>query len=469
MIQKALFRKNYVIFASIVLVSIFLAISTSWILTSFERDRMFMGPANMHRSLLKTFDEDPLQALTKLNAFAAENKMPPSELVDAEGRSVVSGQKVFLNPLTEDQLQKIKEDHSIQLHNAPGEGAPSKGPPIVLSETTRPNIYLYSQMKPPGGGGPPRGPVVTLISLVACILISLGVALFYQFSKYQARSDEAVEVLNRMREGNLNARMPQKKFDELAPLVQAFNQMAGDLEHMVERLRKADQARRQLLQDLAHDLRTPLTSLRTFLETMQSAGTRLQESQRQEILDLSFSEVEYFGKLVEDLLFLAQITEPQYSPGTEVIDLREKLEEQAMVFRRRYPHLQIGIQTRGDSFTVRGSNQLMDRLLRNAVENSSSFAKSNLQFEIQDEGDHLLLSLIDDGPGFSTKALVEFGYKKASRVLVKEQDNQRISVGIGSVIMKEIALLHGGDLKAENVLRNGQIQGARVSISLKKS
>lgn len=465
MIQKSLFRKNYVIFASIILFSVFLAISTSWILTSFERDRMFLGPANMHRILLKTFDEDPLKALPKLNAFAIESQMPENDLVDATGLSLTTGKKILDTPLSPEQLQKIQADRSLQLNH------PSmSGPPVVISETSKPGVFLYSILEPPGGGKPPRGPLVTLISMVACLLISIGLALFYQFSKYQGRSDEAVEVLNRLREGNLSARMPQKKkFDELAPLVGAFNQMADDLEHMVEQLRKSDQARRQLLQDLAHDLRTPLTSLRTFLETLQTAGSRLQESQRQEILDLSFSEVEYFGKLVEDLLFLAQITEPQYSLGTEVLDLREKIADQILVFKQRYPQIQFQLSTHGDSFIFRGSGQLMDRLLRNAMENSASFTGKCLHIDVREEGGHLKVSVTDDGPGFSEKGLAEFGHKKATRVLVKSQDNQRISVGIGSVLMKEIAQLHGGDLKAENVLENGRILGARVSFSIKKS
>ncbi len=63
MITHKLFRKNYLIFASIVLVFIVIAISASWILTSFERDRMFMRPASMNRALLNAFDPDPFKAI----------------------------------------------------------------------------------------------------------------------------------------------------------------------------------------------------------------------------------------------------------------------------------------------------------------------------------------------------------------------------------------------------------------------
>ena len=66
MITKPLFRKNYLIFVSISLVFIIIALASTWILTSFERDRMFLGPAALNRALLQAFDEDPFKAVEKL-------------------------------------------------------------------------------------------------------------------------------------------------------------------------------------------------------------------------------------------------------------------------------------------------------------------------------------------------------------------------------------------------------------------
>jgi K+-sensing histidine kinase KdpD len=298
--------------------------------------------------------------------------------------------------------------------------------------------------------------------------------LLYQFSRYRARAEEAFSVLNELRHGNLAARLPAKKFEELAPLVNAFNQMAGDVESMVESLRKADQARRQLLADLAHDLRTPLASLQTFLETLQVGEARLSTEKRQEIVSLCFTEVEYFGKLVEDLLFLAQITEPKYSAGTEEINLLERAQDQVTVFKNRYPDLKFSIDCTIDASKVQimGSSKLIDRLLRNAFENSSSFARSQINVSISNGGEKLQLSITDDGPGFTEESLKEFGHKKASRSLTDGSSGKRISVGIGSVIMREIIQLHGGELKAENIIKDGvdhSVLGGRVSFWFTKA
>ncbi|WP_413569421.1 histidine kinase dimerization/phospho-acceptor domain-containing protein [Bdellovibrio sp. HCB117] len=468
MITKPLFRKNFLIFASIILVFVVVAIALSWILTSFERDRMFLRPAGMNRALLDAYDKDPFKALPLLNEFSRKNGLEKHDLINADGVSLTTGKKVLSSALTDDQMHALKKDLAISA--SPSETQRMPGPPQeVISVTNQEGVFLLSKFGGPRDK-PPIGPIVTLTALIACIIISIGIALLYQFSKYQERSREALDVLNSLREGNLSARLPSRKFDELALLTNAFNEMAGDLENMVEQLRKADRTRRELLQDLAHDLRTPLASLRSFLETLQTANHQLSEEKRQEVLSLSFTEVEYFGKLVEDLLFLAQITEPKYSLGTETIRFDERIQEQITVFRQRCPRLQFDFQKTGDAFVLMGAPRLIDRMLRNAFENSSSFAKSKIRIELTQSGKDLQLQLIDDGPGFSEKGLLEFGHKKSSRTLVSESsDNKRISVGIGSVIMKEIAQLHGGLLRASNQVEDGKVLGAKVSFSFTKS
>jgi K+-sensing histidine kinase KdpD len=258
-----------------------------------------------------------------------------------------------------------------------------------------------------------------------------------------------------------------QKHNELKPLIQAFNLMADDVEGLVDNLKKADTARRHLLADLAHDLRTPLTSLRTFLGALKDSDKKISEEKRQEVVSLCFSEVEYFGNLVEDLLFLAQITEPKYSKGTEHFNFKEYVQDQIQVFQTRSPQTTFKFQSDGaENAYVTGSSKLIDRALRNAFDNSSSFAKTEIMVSLTVQNKMLVLTIDDDGPGFSEKALKEFGYKKASRMLSGSVDNTRISVGIGSVIMREILTLHGGQLHAENRMQDGRVIGGRVSFSL---
>ncbi|UYL09511.1 HAMP domain-containing histidine kinase [Bdellovibrio sp. SKB1291214] len=527
MITRSLFRRNYFIFVSIIIVFIFMAFGSAWLVSYLDRPTTqvrYMKPPNyLFRNLYEQLDSDPLVAFQKFQASNSADNFIRFELIDKSGQSLVDGKPVLPQPLTETEIQSLAQDKAVRF------GEMEFGPPrLEVSKTKFAGVYFVHRFspqqfgagpggpgglppgmpgmcgpKPCGGGGPggppgqmgpppgpggpggPGGPpnfwsvrrnplFIILGFLIVFTLVSVGVALIYQFSRYRERAEEAVSVLNELRHGNLSARLPAKKYEELAPLVNAFNQMASDVESMVESLRKADQARRQLLQDLAHDLRTPLASLQTFLETMQVGETRLSSEKRQEIVALCFSEVEYFGKLVEDLLFLAQITEPKYSAGTEEINLLERVQDQVTVFKNRYPNLNFNIDCTIDASKaqIMGSSKLIDRLLRNAFENSSSFASTQINVSISNGGEKLQLAITDDGPGFSESALKEFGHKKASRSLVDGSSGKRISVGIGSVIMREILQLHGGELKAENVIKDGanhSVLGGRVSFWFPKT
>ncbi|WP_413575105.1 histidine kinase dimerization/phospho-acceptor domain-containing protein [Bdellovibrio sp. HCB290] len=496
--RRSLLGRNYFIFVSIIIVFIFMAFGSTWLVSYLDRStpvRYVRPPNYLVRNLYEQLDSDPIVAFQKLQASNNPDNFLRFELIDKSGKSLINGDPVLPRALNEAETSSLELDKSVRF------GEMDFGPPrLEVSKTKFPGVFFVHRFMPPPGfgmphpppppsemggppppprggpggpGGPPpmmsrRNPLfITFGFLIVFTLVSVAVALIYQFSRYRDRANEAFQVLNELRHGNLAARLPTKKVEELAPLVQAFNQMAGDVESMVESLRKADQARRQLLQDLAHDLRTPLASLQSFLETLQVGETRLSPDKRQEIVSLCFSEVEYFGKLVEDLLFLAQITEPKYSAGTEEINLLERVQDQVTVFKNRYPNLKFKVDStiEASNSQIMGSSKLVDRLLRNAFENSSSFAKGEVQISITNSLEKLNLAITDDGPGFSESALREFGHKKASRILSDGSSGKRISVGIGSVIMREIIQLHGGELKAENVvaLSNNNALGGRVS------
>jgi K+-sensing histidine kinase KdpD len=76
------------------------------------------------------------------------------------------------------------------------------------------------------------------------------------------------------------------------------------------------------------------------------------------------------------------------------------------------------------------------------------------------------LTIQDDGPGFSDDAIKGFGERRISRALEKSKGN-RVSVGLGSVIMKTVAELHRGHVVAKNRINSsGQVLGAEIAISL---
>lgn len=500
MINTPLFRKYYFIFLAIFLCALLVALAGSFAVNSIARSmatsmtaentQRMLGPPRFFRRVVALLHADPRTAVKILN----QNNQDPFIdllLIDRQGKAVEPAGAEVPGPITSDLFEKLERGETAVASSPRNDGGP---PAFALTSTNDPGYFLMiipkpmPGMRPPNGplgpppgferGGPrgpppiPQGPfLVTLIAILAAIFVATGLALFFLFSSYKQRAATALEILARLKQGDLRARMPVAKFDEIAPLVRSFNVMADEVEHLVESLRRSDQSRRRLLQDLAHDLRTPLASLTTFLEALDSSGEKIPAEKRAHILSLCRVEVSYFSRLVEDLLFLAQMTEPKYARSTEKVDLISEIDNLKTIFVSRAPHLRYAsiFEPIDGLFEVPGSEALIERLLRNAIDNSSSFARESVVIRVTQEDSVVRVIIDDDGPGFTPKALEEFGHKRATRELRPQPSGQRISLGIGSVIMKEIAHLHGGSVTAENRLIDGTVAGARLTVTLPRA
>jgi signal transduction histidine kinase len=293
------------------------------------------------------------------------------------------------------------------------------------------------------------------------VLLTLGAVLY----TIRRRAIEAEQVIRELSSGNLKARIPLTKADEIGTVIFSFNKMADEIEHLIEHLRKTEHARRDLLRELAHDLRTPVASLKSLIETVNERADQLPPEKRRELLDLAMREADYFEGLVDDLLFLGRVQEPKYKTNPETFDLREMVRLELEASQHRHP--QVEVQLTGAEVNFEGDPGQIKRLVRNAVENAASFARSLVHVVIESDSHHVEIVVQDDGPGFDPASLASFGQRKYSRAIVNGP-SKRISIGLGSVIMKSIVDVYRGELKASNRVdeSTGEIQGARVAIRL---
>jgi len=272
-----------------------------------------------------------------------------------------------------------------------------------------------------------------------------------------------------MQRGNLKARFPITKMDEIGEAMLRFNKMADEIERLVERVRSTETARMSILQELAHDLRTPVASLKSMLETLSIRGEKVPGDLRAELMSLSVKEVDYFANLVEDLLFLAQASEPKYNQTPDRIEIADLVEGEVQGCEKSATENPVSVTRdfRLSTEEIRGDAHLLRRLFRNALDNAMSFAKRSITVRLTNPDlSHLECVIEDDGPGFSDQAIREFGHRKMSRKF-SPSDNRRASIGLGSVIMTTIVHLHRGEIQASNRTdAGGKPLGGRVRIVL---
>lgn len=295
---------------------------------------------------------------------------------------------------------------------------------------------------------------MNFLVLAICVVLAAAVSVFLLFRFLGGKAKLADEILTEMRSGNLKIRFPITRLDELGQFMQKFNLMADEIEQLVERLKNTELRRTGLLQELAHDLRTPVASLKNFVETLSLRANSLSTEHRDQMLAFSLKEIDYLGRLVEDLLFLAQVTEPSYLAAARQVSLKEIAEEELDRVSARFHagERQISVQryVTVREVDVQGDPHLLRRLFRNAFENAFSFAKSEVSLAISPRSDGKVEILIhDDGPGLSPSELAAYGEKRTTRVMT-ETPGGRLSVGLGSVIMKTVAQTHGGNIGISN-------------------
>ena len=169
-------------------------------------------------------------------------------------------------------------------------GSPGlSGPPIVMAPIQVGNELIGMVVVPPSG--PVRGivrDVGRVLSLPGTVVLmvatALAAALIFGPARRRLRALE--DATERLGAGDLAARAPERGGDEIARLARSFNRMATELAARDEAVRTSDRLRRQMFADVSHELKTPLTAMRGYLETLQMPGVVPDPSTRQHYLDI---------------------------------------------------------------------------------------------------------------------------------------------------------------------------------------
>jgi len=373
-------------------------------------------------------------------------------LTDSEGKILLTSTGTSAEAtLPLDWASLPKPDHPFE-----PEFVPVRRPPVVvvrMASDSQKFLVIQLAWRPH-----PRVFGLAYLSLFISVLLASALSFFIIFSSMRTKAKMVDQVIDELQRGNLKARIPIGKLDETGQALTRFNRMADEIEMLVERLRSSQQSRMTLLQDLAHDLRTPIASLQSLLETLAHKGSSLKPEIHTELTDLSLREIDYFARLVEDLLFVARAGEPRYQATQEPVDVADLLDEEISAVSAIYPQLKIARDLKGQGNLSIGDTHLLRRLFRNGLDNAFSFARNTVFVSLREvqqiEDQCLEIRIQDDGPGVSEDIQKNFGIRKSSRVM-SSTDNLRLSVGLGSVIMKTIAELHRGDVAIQNIRDSG--------------
>lgn len=417
-----------------------------------------------------TQGKDPLALLHEITPPAEKSVLPKSLsfpksspkpflwLVSADG-TIISGNNHQTLPVRWSKLPHPKDVHGMESTD----NQLWEPKTFVLRLNTQPKTYLVSHNERSLFQGPflwIQG-LHTFTTAALAVFLALSLSFFY----LRRKSTEARKVLAKLESGDLKARFEIKRFDEFGNLILDFNRMADEIERLVKRINDTETSRSHLLQELGHDLRTPLTSLGTSFETLKFYNEQMSNEDREELFNMIDSDIRYFRELLEKLTIVATIDESHYKASSEKIDLKNMLSEE---LRNRQTasgsEMNWNLHTQGDDTIIFGDLHLISRLFKNAFDNASRYAQSCINVYLTPKEEELEILIKDDGPGLSAEAIHAFGKRRERRQL-KHKDPRNFSLGLGSVIMKTIAEVHDGEV----VMSNSPEGGACLRVSFKRS
>lgn len=354
----------------------------------------------------------------------------------------------------------------VRVHEVVTRGRFFSGSPAIASvrlNAAEPTYLLVRNRGTPSGGTFLILAALFVVTVVGAIFSGLLLVTFY----LRGRSQQVKHVIARMESGDLGARFVSDRLDAVGGLMLDFNRMADEIQRLVARLETTERARRELLQELGHDLRTPLTSMRTAIETLAAHGNAMPAQERDDFMNVVSGELAYFSKLIDDLFFIAEIDEPRYRKNAERIDLAELLASE-MHAAEAHPRKDIRFDlvcetTEQDGRTIVGDPYLISRLFRNVLDNAVRHAHSCVRAGVRHSEEGMEVVIEDDGDGMSKDAIDNFGLRR-SRRFFGTAGSASTSLGLGSVIIRTIVELHHGRLQLASKAVEPAIAGTRMTI-----
>ncbi len=306
-------------------------------------------------------------------------------------------------------------------------------------------------------GRPPMGmivrelaPTMALVGASVLIVGSTLIALFV-FGPARHRLKQLQEATVRFGAGDMTARAPDRGGDEVAALARSFNQMGDELASRARALEASDNARRQLLADVSHELMTPLTAMRGYIETLTMKELTLDESTRDRYLHIIDEETHRLERIVGDLLDLARLEGGGGTMRREQVAMQSLFERVYSRHERELTarHITLAANIAKGAETVVGDPDRLEQALQNLAANALRHTPDGGEIVMSADvvSDRLRLRVRDSGEGIPPEHLPlifdRFYKVDASRKAAGGS-------GLGLSIVRAIVERHGGTVAAHN-------------------
>jgi signal transduction histidine kinase len=297
---------------------------------------------------------------------------------------------------------------------------------------------------------------VALIAFLLTLLITL-VAGFLLFFLLTNRLRVLNKAITAFKQGEPFKPLDIGGKDELSSIGKAFNEMAASIKEGVEKLKNAEQMRKELVANISHDLRSPLTSIMGYVETVILKDSELSPEKRKEFLEIILRNLSGFRKLVNELFEFVMLETKQIKPDKEMFNLHELVQDIVLKLKAQADSAKVKLTFKALPHLpmVKADIGMIERAITNLIENGIRFTPpgNSVSVDLFLEGRDIWVSVTDTGKGIDPADLPyifdRYFHGK------KNKDRSSGKTGLGLAIARQIVELHGGSLNVESTLNKG--------------
>lgn len=259
--------------------------------------------------------------------------------------------------------------------------------------------------------------------------------------------------MQRISEGDLNITVGIEGDDEFSVMAASLNKMVEDLRDLMDKEREAERTKNELITNIAHDLRTPLTSIIGYLELLSKEGEIDQEIQKKYI-GIAYVKTKRLEKLIEDLFGFTKLNYGKISMNVTKVDVIKLLSQLLEEF---YPsfmdkNLSYELQSNVPVQVVSADANLLARLFDNLINNAIKYGADGKRILVKVHSSEELVSIQVVNYGYVIpEEELPLIFNKFYRVEQSRSTNTG-GTGLGLAISKNIVDMHGGSIQVTSDL-----------------
>ena len=267
-----------------------------------------------------------------------------------------------------------------------------------------------------------------------------------------------VSVVRDFRNGNMKARIAMSNQGELKLFADSFNDMADTIASNINEINNMDENRRILIANVSHDLRTPLSIIRGYVETILIKDSILSPKERKNYLEIIMKSTDRLLNLVEELFELSRLESKGTEPRREEFSLGELLQDiqQKNQGTANEKNISLLLDVAEDLPRVNADIAMMEKVFQNLIDNAIKFtpAGGEVTITLKKKYSQSLFAIIaDTGIGISEDEIPKIfdRYYQAKKVALGKNSG----AGLGLSIVKRIVELHNFEIKVKSELSVG--------------